>query len=73
MQTDITTALAPDITTAPAPDITAAGYPLTQARALLAQTHGQAGESFRDLTPDMQDAYMGVVDELLAKAIILLH
>lgn len=73
MQTDMTTAPAPDMTTAPAPDSTAAGYPLTQARALLAQTHGQAGESFRDLTPDMQDAYMGAVDELLVKALGLLH
>ncbi|MCY1366841.1 hypothetical protein D9M69_537480 [compost metagenome] len=44
---------------------------LTQARALLAQTFGHGGDSFRELTPDMQDAYLSAVDELLVKACTL--
>lgn len=44
---------------------------LTQARALLAQTFGHGGESFRELTPDMQDAYLSAVDDLLVKACTL--
>lgn len=44
---------------------------LTQARALLAQTFGHGGDSFRELTPDMQDAYLTTVDELLVKACTL--
>lgn len=44
---------------------------LIQARALLAQTFGAGGDSFRELTPDMQDAYLSAVDELLVKACTL--
>ena len=50
------------------PQQTDTAHVLTQARALLAQTFGSAGESFRELTADMQEAYLSAVDDLLIKA-----
>ncbi|WP_157896495.1 hypothetical protein [Acidovorax carolinensis] len=41
---------------------------LDQAIALLAQTHAQAGESFRELTPDAQDLFLCAVSDLVSRA-----
>ena len=47
-------------------------YLLNQAHALLAQTFAQAGESFRELNADTQDAYLSAVSDLIAEAESLL-
>lgn len=39
--------------------------------ALLAQTHGAAGESFRTLTNDAQDMFMLAISDLAGEAVTL--
>ena len=41
---------------------------LDQSFALLAQTHGHAGDSFRTLLPEVQDNYLSAISDLIAQA-----
>lgn len=57
-----------DLATSNASNAGAAAMPLAKARALLAQLRGPGWEAFSTHPPEVQEAYLGVLVDLLGEA-----